>query len=161
MICSAFFSLFHCATELMKPLSDAARASSVSGAAAQKSCCSFAVHFVTLADLQQRQLIRDLAVVVVSRLLQEASGKIRELLLLGTLVACCCRLGPAYGGICFHQLIQTAFVGYLLVVDYLCILSSADCWWSSVKHLFDECLRSGCITGGQECRSQSPGNRGS
>lgn len=48
-------SLFHCAAELMKPLPDAVWACSVGGAAAQKSCCSFAIQFVTILRLQQWQ----------------------------------------------------------------------------------------------------------
>lgn len=48
-------SLFQCATELMKPLPDAAWACSVGGAAAQKSRCSFAIQFVTVLSLQQWQ----------------------------------------------------------------------------------------------------------
>lgn len=81
----------------MKLLLDIAWASSVGGEAAQKSCCSFPVSF---ADLQQRQLIRDIAVAQVSRLLQEASGKIfQELLLLGSSGACCCTSGLGHGGI--------------------------------------------------------------
>lgn len=48
-------SLFHCAIELMKPLSCAVWACSVGGAAAQKSCCSFAVQFITVLSLQQLQ----------------------------------------------------------------------------------------------------------
>lgn len=81
-------------------------------------CCIFC-HFV--ADLQQRQLIREGAVAAVSSLLEQASGKISwELLFLGTLVVCCSMSGPAFRGIWLCQFWQMAFVGYLLVVDYLC-----------------------------------------
>lgn len=114
----------------------------------------------SFADLQQRQLIRDLEVAVVPRLLQEASGKIFwHLLLQGTSVACCCRSGQTYGGICLCQHLQTAFVGCLQAVDYLCTLLQLTVESSSVKHSFDECLRRSCITGGQECSSQRQGRR--
>lgn len=125
-LCSSAFSLFHCATgnETTVRCCMGFLCVCCSSSEVLLIFCSVCCHCV--ADLQQRQLIRDSC-----SDFQVSSGSFRENLLgapaSGNFCGLLLQVGASLWRHCLCQLLQMTFVVCLLVVDYLCVLSSADC----------------------------------